>query len=475
MKVLIIATNRSAFPEPVVPIGACMVAEAADRAGHTVRVLDLMFASNPLRSMESALRKTSWDIIGLSVRNIDNNDMREPAFYIADLLPLIEAVRRLTRAPIILGGASLMVMPEEILRVTGASCTVLNNGEVVFPLVLEKFSNGETLGNLPGVAYVENGVFRKNLSTSTEFSGEFMVPRYHLWIDVDSYRSRLSTVPLQTKVGCQFQCSYCTYRNIEGSSYRLSDPQRVVKAVERIVTSGLRDIEFVDSVFNAPYDHAMAVCEALARVRLPARFQSMNVTPLFVDDELLSVMEYAGFAGIGMTVESASDKVLRGLRKAFTSRHVYAAAETVRRHRLPCLWIFMLGGPGETEETVKETLRFAETQIRQQDAAFFAIGIRIYPGTELETTARKQGMLSASAAEMLSPVFYVSPEVDAVWIEQQVKVSLKRNMNFMSAVSLNVPYLSFIHQVGYRLGFRTPLWRYTRSIRRGLRFIGMDG
>ncbi|HUI67526.1 MAG TPA: radical SAM protein [Nitrospirota bacterium] len=475
MKVLIIATNRSAFPEPVVPIGACMVAEAADRAGHTVRVLDLMFASNPLRSMESALRKTSWDIIGLSVRNIDNNDMREPAFYIADLLPLIEAVRRLTRAPIILGGASLMVMPEEILRVTGASCTVLNNGEVVFPLVLEKFSNGETLGNLPGVAYVENGVFRKNLSTSTEFSDEFMVPRYHLWIDVDSYRSRLSTVPLQTKVGCQFQCSYCTYRNIEGSSYRLSDPQRVVKAVERIVTSGLRDIEFVDSVFNAPYDHAMAVCEALARVRLPARFQSMNVTPLFVDDELLSVMEYAGFAGIGMTVESASDKVLRGLRKAFTSRHVYAAAETVRRHRLPCLWIFMLGGPGETEETVKETLRFAETQIRQQDAAFFAIGIRIYPGTELETTARKQGMLSASAAEMLSPVFYVSPEVDAVWIEQQVKVSLKRNMNFMSAVSLNVPYLSFIHQVGYRLGFRTPLWRYTRSIRRGLRFIGMDG
>ena len=475
MKVLIIATNRSAFPEPVVPIGACMVAEAADRAGHTVRVLDLMFASNPLRSMESALRKTSWDIIGLSVRNIDNNDMREPAFYIADLLPLIEAVRRLTRAPIILGGASLMVMPEEILRVTGASCTVLNNGEVVFPLVLEKFSNGETLGNLPGVAYVENGVFRKNLSTSTEFSDEFMVPRYHLWIDVDSYRSRLSTVPLQTKVGCQFQCSYCTYRNIEGSSYRLSDPQRVVKAVERIVTSGLRDIEFVDSVFNAPYDHAMAVCEALARVRLPARFQSMNVTPLFVDDELLSVMEYAGFAGIGMTVESASDKVLRGLRKAFTSRHVYAAAETVRRHRLPCLWIFMLGGPGETEETVKETLRFAETQIRQQHAAFFAIGIRIYPGTELETTARKQGMLSASAAEMLSPVFYVSPEVDAVWIEQQVKVSLKRNMNFMSAVSLNVPYLSFIHQVGYRLGFRTPLWRYTRSIRRGLRFIGMDG
>lgn len=475
MNVLIIATNRSSFPAPVVPIGACMVAEAADRAGHTVRVLDLMFASDPLRAIELALRQASCDIIGLSVRNIDNNDMREPAFYIADLLPFVDAIRGLTRAPIILGGASLMIMPEEILRATGVSCAVLGDGEVVFPLVLEKFSNGEPLGNLAGIAYVENGVFRKNHSASTGFSDEFTTPRYHRWIDAGLYRSRLATVPLQTKLGCQFQCSYCTYRKIEGSTYRLSDPQHVAKAAARLASSGLRDIEFVDSVFNAPYDHAMAVCEALARVRLPARFQSMDVNPLFIDDELLSVMEDAGFAGIGMTVESASDQVLQGLRKGFTSRHVHAAAETVRRRRLPCLWIFMLGGPGETEETVKETLRFAEVQIRQQDAAFFAIGIRIYPGTELETIARKQGVLSASTAEMLSPVFYVSPYVDRVWIEQQVKVSLKRNLNFMSAGSLNVPYFSLIHRLGYRLGFRSPLWRYTRSIRSGLRFIGMDG
>jgi len=284
----------------------------------------------------------------------------------------------------------------------------------------------------------------------------------------------MATVPLQTKRGCQFQCSYCTYRKIEGSTYRLSDPQNVANAAARLASSGLRDIEFVDSVFNAPYDHAMAVCEALARLRLPSRFQSMDVNPLFIDNELLSVMEHAGFVGIGMTVESASDQVLQGLRKGFTSSHVHAAAETVRHRRLPCFWIFMLGGPGETEETVKETLRFAETQIRRQDAAFFAIGVRIYPGTELETIARQQGVLSASTVEMLSPVFYVSPDVDGLWIERIVKGAIKRNMNFMSAVSLNVPHLSLIHRLGYRFGFRTPLWRYTRSIRRGLRFIGMD-
>jgi len=265
MNVLMIAANRSSFPVPVMPVGACMVAEAAERASHSVRVLDLMFSSDPLRAIESAFRKTHYDIVGVSVRNIDNNDMREPAFYIADLLPLVDAIRRLTRAPIILGGASLMVMPEEILRATGVSCSVLGDGEVVFPRVLEKFFKGEALGDLPGIAYVENGEFKENPSASMGFSDEFMTPQYHRWIDVGSYRSRMATVPLQTKRGCQFQCSYCTYRKIEGSTYRLSDPQNVANAAARLASSGLRDIEFVDSVFNAPYDHAMAVCEALAR------------------------------------------------------------------------------------------------------------------------------------------------------------------------------------------------------------------
>ena len=134
----------------------------------------------------------------------------------------------------------------------------------------------------------------------------------------------------------------------------------------------------------------------------------------------------------------------------------------------------MLGGPGETEETVRETLRFAETEIRPQDAAFFTIGIRIYPGTELEAIARKQGTLAVPPAKMLTPVFYTSPEVDPRWMEQRVKDSVHRHMNFMCADSLDLPYLPALHQLGYRLGVSTPLWRHTRHIRRGLRFFGMD-
>jgi radical SAM superfamily enzyme YgiQ (UPF0313 family) len=244
--------------------------------------------------------------------------------------------------------------------------------------------------------------------------------------------------------------------------------------VSRLAASGLRDIEFVDSVFNAPHEHALSLCDALARRKHGAQLQSLELNPRFFDDGLVTAMERAGFTGMGVTVESASDPVLQGLRKGFTVREVHHTAEVVRRHRLPCAWIFLLGGPGETRETITETLRFAETAIRPQDVAFFNIGIRVYPGTGIESIARQQGVLTLPPGEMLAPVFYLSPEVDAAWTRERIKNSMSSHMNFMSVDSFSFPYLPLIHRMGHRLGLRPPLWRYTRFIRRGLRFAGLD-
>ncbi len=473
MNILIISTNRNAYPMPVMPIGACVVAEAAERAGHSVALLDLMFAADPLRAIVAALNRSTYDLIGLSVRNIDNNDMHKTVFYIDDLAPFIDAVRRHTDAPIVLGGASLTVMPEEILRVAGADCAVIGDGEATFPRLLERMTQHESWEDLPGSAVLKGGIFRANPSPPC-IANECAAPAYHRWVDTNAYRYHLSTVPVQTKIGCRFHCVYCTYRKIEVGAYRFSDPKSVANAVARLAASGHRDIEFVDSVFNDPQDHAVSVCEELIRSGVRARFQSLELNPSNFDDELITLMERTGFAGIGLTVESASDPVLRGLRKGFTAREIHGAAETVRRHKLPCVWIFMMGGPGETRETVTETLRFAEKSIRPRDVAFFTLGIRVYPGTELESIARQQGVLTVPPQDMLAPVFYVSPDVDVAWIKEQVKKSMNSHMNFMSGDSFTFPYLPLIHRMGYRLGLRPPLWRYTRHIRRGLRLAGMD-
>ena len=456
------------------PVGACLVAEAAELAGHSVRVLDLMFEQNPLNTLELELNKSNPDFIGLSVRNIDNNDMQNPVSFFKDLKPLMDTIRRKTPAPVVLGGAAVSVMPEELLRYTGANWAVLGDGEVVFSKLLSALPQGKTLANLPGIAWLEDNVFTKNTGSVDRFSNGCLSPNFHRWINVPAYLSRLSTVPIQTKLGCHFKCVYCTYRKIEGHDYRLRNPEGVIDAIQNLAAAGLHDIEFVDNVFNSPYEHALAICEGLASSQSGARLQCLELNPLFIDDTLLTAMERAGFVGIGITVESASDIVLDKLKKGFTAKDVYDTAQVIRRHNLPCLWIFMLGGPGESEVTVKETLRFAEQYIRPKDVAFFNIGIRIYPGTELEHRAREEGVLAAPPGEMLEPVFYVSPALDLNWLTETMRQTMATHMNYINSNTIGLSFLPAINRLGYRLGVKSPLWRHTRYIRRGLRVLGMD-
>jgi len=474
VNILIVATNRYSSPVPVMPVGACLVAEAAERAGHRVRVLDLMFDQNPLDTLETALNKSNPDFIGLSVRNIDNNDMQNPVSFFKNLKPLMDTIRSKSPAPVVLGGAAVSVMPEELLRYTGANWAVQGDGEVVFSKLLSALSQGVLPGKLPGIAWIEDNVFTKNTSSVDRFSNGCLSPNFHRWINVHAYLSRLSTVPIQTKLGCHFKCIYCTYRKIEGHEYRLRDPEGVIDAIQNLAAAGLHDIEFVDNVFNSPYDHALTICEGLARSQSGARLQSLELNPLFIDDTLLTAMERAGFVGIGITVESASDIVLDKLKKGFTAKDVYHAAQVIKRHNLPCLWIFMLGGPGESEVTVKETLRFAEQYIRPKDVAFFNIGIRIYPGTELEHRAREEGVLAAPPGEMLEPVFYVSPALDLNWLTETMRQTMATHMNYINSNTIGLSFLPAINRLGYRLGVKSPLWRHTRYIRRGLRVLGMD-
>ena len=474
MKILIVSTNRNQFPIPVMPLGACMVADAAQKTGHEVRLLDMMFERKPLSALRSQLTEWHPEVIGLSVRNIDNNDMRSPSFFLKELRPLVAAIRSMSKAVVVLGGAAVSVMPEELLRYSGTDMAVTGDGETVFPDLLDRLYGGEPPRELSGVARIEDGVFYSNPYFPSDSICRCASPDFSRWIDINKYLGRLSTVPLQTKLGCHFNCIYCTYRKIEGSRYRLVNPDEVADTVKSLSLRRLRDIEFVDNVFNSPYDHAVSICEKLAEARCGASLTSLELNPLFIDDELITAMEKAGFSGIGITVESASDTVLEGLKKGFTAEHVHKSAGVIRRHKLSCVWIFMMGGPNETEETARETLRFAENSIRPQDVAFFGTGIRIYPGTKLESLAREEGLLSLSPDKMLEPVFYISPMVEYGWVRRQVKSSMSRHMNFIDSDSLSFPVLPAIHRLGYRLGLRPPLWRHTRFIRRALRMTGMD-
>jgi radical SAM superfamily enzyme YgiQ (UPF0313 family) len=474
LEVLIIATNRNNYPMPVIPYGACIVAEATAREGHGVSLLDLMFQPDPIKAVETALHRCSPDVIGISVRNLDNNEMQAPVSFVSELMAIIQATRRFSSAPVVLGGPAVGVMPEQLLRCTHASSAILGDGEVAFPALLRTMENGRKLQEVPRLAWLENDRYQVGTKTPCKLSPITATPAFERWVNLKAYLSANATVPIQSKRGCPFPCIYCTYGMSEGKAYRLLPPQDVAHAVQQLSSKGYRDIEFVDNVFNSPYDHALAICDHLALAPHKARLLSMELNPAFVDDPLLKAMEVAGFVGVGVTAESAADPVLAGMYKGYTRADVEKAATAVRRCKLPCFWLFLLGGPGENEQTVTETLSFAQRVLRKGDVAFLTVGIRIYPGTQLERLARQQGMLSHSDQEMIEPVFYFSPDLSVTWTLDQVRRVAAENRNLLHLPSLSHPWLPVVNRLFQRLPLRPPIWRHTWAIRNVVKALGRD-
>ncbi|TNF47936.1 radical SAM protein [bacterium] len=478
MDVLIVSNNRSRQPMPVIPYGACIVAQSIQKVGHQVSLLDLMFEPDPVNAVRSFLSGRRPDVIGISVRNLDNNDMQDTVEYVSELVALTDAIGKHSKAPVVLGGSAVGVMPEQLLRTTRAQLAVLGDGEAVFPMLLRALDNGQyltdALKSIPRVAWMEEGSFRKSPDTLCKLPDELIFPDFQRWIDTKKYRSHLATIPIQSKRGCPFECIYCTYGISEGSEYRLFSPEEVGDIIRRHCAEGMRDIEFVDNVFNSPYDHAMAICENIAEEPSGARLQTIELNPAFIDDNLLKTMHRAGFTGVGVTAESASDKVLKNLEKGYTRDHIWQASEAIKQNPVPCFWLFLIGGPGETKETVRETVQFAQRAARPMDVAFFNIGIRIYPGTPLETIARNEGVLTASPQEMVMPAFYFSPELDLDWVMEELSKVTGANKNFIHGASLSHPWLPAISRFGHFLKVKQPLWKHTRTIRSIVRILGKD-
>jgi radical SAM superfamily enzyme YgiQ (UPF0313 family) len=453
------------------PLGACVIAESALKAGYDIRFMDMMF----LHEYQNALEKElEWkpQVIGISLRNIDNNDMSKPVTFYDLVRVLVKTIRSRTNAPLVLGGAAAGIMPVELLLYTGVDYVISGNGEESFPLLLGGIERNGVVSQIPGVIWREGHKIRVNQAGKPRYD-DCAAPDFSKWIDVRRYYSYLTPAPMQTKRGCPFNCIYCTYGINEGREYNLASTESIVGAVKQLESGGCRDIEFVDNVFNAPYRHALAVCSALRTAKSKVRFHTQNLSPQCIDGKLLSFMKEAGFKSVGITAENISDRVLRNLGKSYNKSHVIKAAKALQRNHVPCMWVFLLGGPGENITSVKQTFSFAKEYVLPQDVVFFNIGIRIYPGTKLEKIARQEGVLVSSRHDMLEPVSYFSSDLSREWLENEMNAQLEANKNFIDSGSLIFPLLPVIYRIGGWLGFSHPLWRHTRRMRTALNYIGV--
>lgn len=467
MRVLLINSNRERRPLPLPPIGLASVASYAEANGFEVQFLDLCFSRNVKRDVRDEITKFEPEAIGITVRNIDNSNGASPIFYLPEIKDMIACCRTLTTAPIIVGGSAISVAPKQLLHYLEADCAVAGDGEEAFVSILNDLKNGERFGCSAGVIYREGQAASLFNPPQWEKDLErYPPPRLWRWIDFRRYARYGTVMPVQTKRGCAFKCIYCTYPNVEGPSYRLRSVDSVAHEIIEIKQrTGVRQIEFVDSTFNVPQRYAKELCEKVIHERLDVSLQTSSFNPKATSRELFDLMQRAGFTNLVCTPESGSNVMLDRIEKGFTTQEILETARLSAQFNIPFLWVFLFGNPGETEETVRETLRFIERYIPKKDGVFMTIGVRVYPDTPLERMVREEGGLNEED-DLVQPTFYVSPRIKRDRLYEIVLQAVHSNPNYSTISDLQLSFLPWLVRTKTALRIKKPLWELAPYVNR---------
>jgi radical SAM superfamily enzyme YgiQ (UPF0313 family) len=401
-RVLLISANREEINMTTWPLGAACIAAATRKAGHDVRFLDLMQFPDSFSALEKAIREFNPEVIGVSVRNIDDQCMLDTKAFLDEVKNIIAYCRGISSAPIVLGGAGYSIYPDSSLRYFAADMGIQGEGESVFPQLVERIKSRSDLSDLPGLHLP--GTKPKGTRTFVKNLDEFPLPDVKL-ISPEEYGSEDFWMPVQTRRGCPMQCSYCSTPAIEGLVSRKRSPEAVVRWLGECVDKGINRFFFVDNTFNLPESYAMDLCSAIVQAGLKITWRSI-LYPSKMDEKLVELMSKAGCAEVSLGFESGCEPILRCMNKRFSLEEVRRSAHMLTRYGIRTMGFVMLGGPGETLDTAEESLRFADSL--NLDAMKITIGIRIYPDTGLARRAIQDGIVSADE-DLLSPRFYMVP------------------------------------------------------------------
>jgi radical SAM superfamily enzyme YgiQ (UPF0313 family) len=413
MRVLLISSNTESLTMPVHPGGMHLVADAAERSGHEVRRLDLFGVEDIPSALAAAVAEHEPQVIGLTVRNIDDQCMQDPQFLLEGDRRVVRWLRELSPAPVVLGGAGYSIYPDSVLEYLGADMGLAGEGEASFPRLLDALEQGGGLDGVEGLHVRGQGETTPRRAIRRLDACPLPSPDT---LSAALTRREDFLMPYQTRRGCPFDCSYCSTSSIEGRRIRKRSVERVVQNLKSFQQAGVRRFFFVDNTFNLPAGYAAELCRGMIAAELDIEWFAI-VYPTALSPELVRLMARAGCKQVSLGFESGSDPVLSALNKKFSKEEVRQASELFAEAGIERMGFLLLGGPGETRSTVKESLGFAESL--GLEGLKLTVGIRIYPGTILAGQAVQAGLVSAGDT-LLRPRFYLEPGLSP-WIEEYIE------------------------------------------------------
>ncbi|MBN1975514.1 MAG: radical SAM protein [Sedimentisphaerales bacterium] len=431
---MLVLVNTNRMSPPIAPIGLDYIAACAQKAGIEVEILDLGLTDKPDKAMKDYFSMNNPELIGVTFRNADDCFWPSADWFVPNLKDTVENIRSLTNAPIVLGGIGFSIFARTILEYTGVDFGICGDGEISTVELVKQLRGSRNFANVPGLLWRDKN--KVSRASGPQMHGQdihaaIIVENPPSWpdpvslgtsrdfVDNKAYFKRGGQCGLETKRGCNRNCIYCADPLAKGTKLRLRNPSEVVDEIQSLLKQDINVLHICDSEFNLSRSHALEVCMEINRRSLGDKVRWYTyMSPSPFDAELAGQMAQAGCVGIDFTGDSACESMLRTYNQTHSRNNLADGVKLCRENGMAVMIDLLLGGPGETPQTVKETIDFIKKI--NPDCVGATLGMRIYPRTAMEkyvTEQEQRGNLEAirrkytGPLNLLIPTFYISEQL----------------------------------------------------------------
>ena len=382
MRVLLINPFYPISETPSPPLGLSYLAGALSAAGVEVKILDLVVFPYSRAMLQSLIKAFKPQIAGLTAVTMTFDHAMEVIQDIKGINPEILTV---------MGGPHISFCARETLSdYPDLDVAVIGEGERTAVELCRAAGNGGTLEKVSGIAYRRGtDIYYTSQREPIENLDELPLPDRGL-LPLGRYRALNMPISITTSRGCPFKCIFCVGRKMVGARVRYRSPAKVVDELQYLDTLNFPQINIADDLFTANKNHCLGVCNEIIKRGLKLTWTSFARVDT-VSDDVLSKMKAAGCTAVSFGIESANPQILKTVKKGITLGQVEEAVGMCQRAGITPFASFILGLPGETPATIKETMDFG-ARLKPRGLAFGFHLLAPFPGTEIREKCDRYGI-----------------------------------------------------------------------------------
>jgi len=354
MKILLI-NPPSEFKTPILPLGLASIAAYLHTKNiNNISIIDAWAEMISFEQLAQKVSRSQADIIGIYMVSPRYDQAKKTIEICRQALP--ESI-------IITGGPHPSAAPLETLnQIPQLDVCAIGEGEITMHQFIEAVENNSDFSQINGIAYRDenNKLIITQKRKYIDNLDQLPLPARDLF-PLEKYRThppygrKNPFFSIMTSRGCPFQCAYCS-KDVFQFKYRARSPENVCDEIEKLINKyNAQEIHFYDDDFTIDMARAEEICDQIIKRKINILWSCLTRVDL-VNQNLLNKMKQAGCWLISYGVESGNQKILNGINKKVELEQVISAFEMTQKAGISTLGYFMVGLPGETKKTIRQSI-----------------------------------------------------------------------------------------------------------------------